>query len=128
MSAKATVITASAPSSTRFGPTRSESAPPRKPLASAAADWTAAAQAGEPERDPAHVVEVDEQERQHDAVPERVDERSELEHVDGPRQSRIEASGGRSALAARLAAGERGHWSRLGQRVAPSKALAHFRG
>ena len=43
MSANATVITTSAASSTRFGPTRSESVPPRKPLASAAADCTAAA-------------------------------------------------------------------------------------
>jgi hypothetical protein len=37
-------------------------------------------------------VEVDEQEREHDAVPERVDERAELEHVDVPRQARIEAT------------------------------------
>ena len=42
MSANATVITTSAPSRTRFGPSRSESVPPRKPLASAAADCTAA--------------------------------------------------------------------------------------
>jgi hypothetical protein len=37
-------------------------------------------------------VEVDEQKREYDAVPERVDQCSELEHVDGPRQSRIEAA------------------------------------
>ena len=104
MSANATVITASEPSSTRFGPSRSESVPPRKPLASAAADCTAAASAGEPERDPAHVVEVDEQEREDDAVPERVDERPELEHVDGPRQTRVEAAEVRAHLVARLIA------------------------
>ena len=52
MSAKATVITASEPSSTRFGPMRSESAPPRKALASAAADWTAAARPASPNEIP----------------------------------------------------------------------------
>jgi hypothetical protein len=35
-------------------------------------------------------VEVDEQEREDDAVPERVDERPELEHVDHPWQARVE--------------------------------------
>jgi hypothetical protein len=37
-------------------------------------------------------VEIDEQEWEHDAVPERVDERSELEHVDVPRQARVETA------------------------------------
>jgi hypothetical protein len=37
-------------------------------------------------------VEVDEQEREDDAVPERVDERSDLEDVDVPRQARVEAA------------------------------------
>jgi hypothetical protein len=49
-------------------------------------------EAGETERDPTHVVEIDEQEREDDAVPERVDERPELEHVDGPRQPWVEAA------------------------------------
>jgi hypothetical protein len=35
-------------------------------------------------------VEVDEEEREDDPVPERVDERSELEHVDLARQARVE--------------------------------------
>jgi hypothetical protein len=48
--------------------------------------------AGEPERDPADVVEIDEQERKDDAVPERVDERSGLEDVDVARQARVEAT------------------------------------
>jgi hypothetical protein len=49
-------------------------------------------ESGKPERDPADVVEIDEEKRQHDAVPERVDERAELEHVDIRWQSWVEAS------------------------------------
>jgi hypothetical protein len=52
MSAKAIVITASEPSSTRFGPIRSESVPPRKPLPSAVADCTAAALPASPNEMP----------------------------------------------------------------------------
>ena len=48
--------------------------------------------AGEPERDPAHVVEVDEEEREDDAVPERVDERPGLKDVHVARQARVEAT------------------------------------
>jgi hypothetical protein len=35
-------------------------------------------------------VEIDEEEREDDAVAERVDERPELEDVDGARQPRVE--------------------------------------
>ena len=52
MSANATVITTSAPSSTRFGPSRSASVPAAKPLASAAADCTAAAAPARPNEMP----------------------------------------------------------------------------
>ena len=45
-----------------------------------------------PERDPAHVVQVDDQEREHDAVAERVEQRAGLEHIDVVRQPRIEAA------------------------------------
>ena len=52
MSANATVITDSAPTSTRFGPARSESVPPTKPLASAVADCVAAASPATPSEMP----------------------------------------------------------------------------
>ena len=42
---------------------------------------------GEPERDPAHVVQIDDQERQDDAVAERVQQPAGLQHVDVPRQA-----------------------------------------
>jgi len=86
MSANATVMTRSAPSSTRFGPSRSESVPPRE----GSQRLHRGRAPGEPEGDAADVVEVDEQEREHDAVPERVDERSGLEDVDVARQARRE--------------------------------------
>jgi hypothetical protein len=37
-------------------------------------------------------VEVDEEERENDTVPERIDERPDLEHVDVAWQARIEAA------------------------------------
>jgi hypothetical protein len=47
---------------------------------------------GEAERDPAHVVEVDDQEREDDPVPERVQQAPELQDVDVVRQARVEAA------------------------------------
>ena len=47
-------------------------------------------QPGHGERDPSHVVEVDDDERQHDPVPERVDDPADLYEPDLARQVRIE--------------------------------------
>ena len=51
-------------------------------------------QPDDPEPDPAHVVQVDEEERQSDAVPERVDEPADLERRDRAGKGREVASGG----------------------------------
>ena len=47
-------------------------------------------QAGRSEPEAADVVQVDDEERQHDAVPEGVDEPADLQEPDLPRQARIE--------------------------------------
>ena len=47
-------------------------------------------QPGSPEREPAHVVEVDDEEREHDPVPEGVDHPADLEQPHLARQLRIE--------------------------------------
>jgi len=45
---------------------------------------------GDRERDPAHVVQVDERERKHDAVPERVAEPTELKRLNRPREPPVD--------------------------------------
>ena len=57
------------------------------------------------ERDPAHVVEVDDDERQDDPVPERVDDAADLNQPDLARQMRVELAevrGQRAHLRRRL--------------------------
>ena len=44
------------------------------------------------ERDPAHVVQVDDDEREHDPVPQGVDDSAALDEPDLPRQERVEAA------------------------------------
>ena len=68
----ATAMTTSAPMSTRFGPSRSESEPATKPEHERRRGVDRRREAREAERDPAHVVQVDDQEREDDPVPERV--------------------------------------------------------
>ena len=46
----------------------------------------------DPERDSAHVVQVDDEKREHDPVPEGVDEPADLENPDVPWQLRIQAA------------------------------------
>ena len=129
MSANATVITTSAPSSTRFGTEPVGERPAEEAARERRRRLHGGRAAGEPERDPAHVVEVDEQEREDDAVPERVDERSELEHVDVPRQARVERAeiGVESGQAVNLAR-VRGEMRRqAGSRFDPSASTGRRR-
>ena len=49
-------------------------------------------QAGRAERDPLHVVQIDEHEREHDAVPERVREAAELQQLHIAGEARVEAA------------------------------------
>jgi hypothetical protein len=49
-------------------------------------------EAGLREGDPAHVVEVDDGEREHDPVPERVDDAARLHEPDRSRELRVEPS------------------------------------
>ena len=67
-----------------------ESSPPRQPVASAATPPNASASPASRERDPTHVVQVDDDEREHDPVSERVDDAAYLDEPDLARQVRIE--------------------------------------
>ena len=66
--------------------------PTSGPATRATAAFVAITSPATRERDPAHVVEVDEREREHDPVPERVAEPAELEGLDGARQAAVEAA------------------------------------
>ena len=67
-----------------------------------------------PEREAANVVQVEDEEREHDAVPERVDDPAALEEPDIPRQLRIEPT----------QRGERSHRANLPRRGTPQRTRA----
>ena len=81
--------------------------PATKPETSAAAEFDRRDQAGEAERDPADVVQVDDQERQHDPVPERVQQPADLEDPDVAAETGIERAqvGAQRAHPAKASAG-----------------------
>ena len=49
-------------------------------------------EAGRPQREPADVVQVDDEEREHEPVSERVREAADLEQPDGQREARVQAA------------------------------------
>ena len=72
-------------------PTRSISGPARIPATSCANEEHRDDEPGRPEREPADVVQVDDEEREDEPVPERVREAADLEQPDGQRQARVQA-------------------------------------
>ena len=93
----ATAITSSAPISTRFGPSRSDERAGDEARGERGGRVDRGREPGEAERDPAHVVQVDDQERQDDPVPERVRQPADLQHPDRPRQAPGSGCGGSRA-------------------------------
>ena len=77
--------------SIRLPPTRSTSAPATGPATRLTPAFVAEDQPGDAEPDPALVVQVDEQERDDEAVPERVHQPAHLQELHLARQPRVQA-------------------------------------
>ena len=78
--------------STRRAPTRSMIGPSAIPVRSCATDEIAIAIPGGRDAEAAHVVQVDGEEREDDAVPERVHHAADLEQPDRPGKLRVQAA------------------------------------